>query len=220
MKFAVSFSGGKDSMLAMHKMITDGHVCEVIFTTTNKDIGSWFHDIDVDILKSIADSSNVEFIQADIEIEKYDEMFEENLRFIKDKYLVDGIVFGDIDIIDHYNWCQQRCDNVGLKAVFPLWNEDRVKIVEEFIELGYKAIIKRVDKNKLPKNILKRQLDRDLLIEFEEYGIDLCGENGEYHTLVYGGPLFNNDINLQIKSVTETENTYVLDVSLATKRGD
>ncbi|MDF9866775.1 diphthine-ammonia ligase [Bacilli bacterium PM5-3] len=214
MRFVVSFSGGKDSMLAMHRMIEAGNECVGIFTTTNENIGSWFHDIEIPILKAIANNLNVDFIQATLNVKNYNEMFESNLYNIKEKYNIDAVVFGDIDIEDHKKWCLERCQALELQAIFPLWNNDRKAIVQEFIDLKYQAIIKRIDKNKLDKSFLGKTLNNDLLEKFKEYNIDLCGENGEYHTLVYDGPLFKNEVGLLKTDIKETENTYILGVKL------
>lgn len=217
MNFIASFSGGKDSMLAVSKMIEQGHNCSGLMTTTNEDIGSWFHDIDINILKQIATELGVNFYQASLKQESYSEMFEESLKKIKKNNDFDAVVFGDIDIQDHRDWCTQRCENIGVKAIFPLWQMDRITVVEEFINQGYQALIKRVDKNKLSKESLGKTLDNDLMNYFAEINIDVCGENGEYHTLVFNGPLFKKTVPLKLGKIIETENSYVLEVKLDEK---
>lgn len=214
MRFITSFSGGKDSMLACHKMIEENHEMVAIMSTTNEDIGSWFHNINLNILANIALNLGVEFVPAKLQQSRYTEMFEETLVKLKNKYQIEAIVFGDIDIQDHREWCEERCQNTGLKAVFPLWQLDRRAVVDEFIKLGYKAMIKKVAKDKLDKSYLGKDLSHEIIEEFSELGIDECGENGEYHTLVYDGPLFKEKVNLVIEGIEESEYTYMLNVSL------
>lgn len=214
-KFFVSYSGGKDSMLALDRMVNDGHELVGIFTTTNADIGSWFHDIKLNIINEVAKSLNTVFEKASVRAnDQYTSDFENVLKDLKTKYQITSIVFGDIDIIDHQKWCQDRCNAVGLKAIFPLWNEDRVALVNEFIDKGYQAIIKRVDKTKMSKDFLGQVLSHELVNKFSEIKIDECGENGEYHTLVIDGPLFNYAIPIEILDIEETEGSYNLNVSL------
>ncbi|WP_423364594.1 diphthine--ammonia ligase [Mycoplasma sp. P36-A1] len=214
-KFLVSYSGGKDSMLALDRMLKDKNELVGIFTTTNKDIGSWFHDINLNILENVAKSIDTIFIPVKLrEGNEYTEDFENALKALKQQYSIDCIVFGDIDIEEHRIWCSERCNNVGLEAIFPLWQENRLSLVKEFIDKGYKAVIKKVDKNKLPKETLGKTLDYSVLNYFTEVGIDECGENGEYHTLVYDGPIFKQKINLDIKDIQETEYSYNLNINL------
>lgn len=213
MRFITSFSGGKDSMLALHRMIKENNDCIGILTTTNEDKGSWFHDIELNILEEIAEQLNIKFFKASLSVEEYSKEFIEKCLLIKKQYPFDAIVFGDIDIKSHREWCEGVCNEIGVKAIFPLWQENRIAIVQEFVELGYKAKIKRIDKNIMDKKYLGCDLSQELIDEFNKLNIDACGENGEYHTLVYDGPLFANKISLEIIDIQESENTFSLKIS-------
>lgn len=214
MRFITSFSGGKDSMLAAHVMIENNHEMVAIMSTTNEDTGSWFHNIELNILNNIASNLNVDFIPARLNQNSYTEMFEQTLIDLKKTYNIDAIVFGDIDIQEHRDWCEARCKKAKLEAVFPLWQRNRKDVVEMFINLGYKAMIKKVAKNKLPLTYLGEDLSLKLLDEFSDLKIDECGENGEYHTLVYDGPLFDKKVELDKGNIEETEFSYMLNVKL------
>ncbi|MEG0283901.1 MAG: diphthine--ammonia ligase [Erysipelotrichales bacterium] len=208
MKFIMSFSGGKDSTLALDYMLRDNHQLVGLFTTTNKDEGSWFHDINLALLSKIADSLNTKLLAMPLSQQQYTEDFEQALQQLKEEYNIEAIAFGDIDIQKHFDWCKQRCDKVGIEAIFPLWNKNRLDIVKEFLDLEYKAIIKKVDKKVLNKDIIGSTLDYKMIDYFQEIGIDECGENGEYHTIVVDGPLFNNEIKVKVDSIEENEYTY------------
>ena len=118
---------------------------------------------------------------------------EEALRKAK-KAGAEFVCFGDIDIEGHRIWGEERCRNVGLSALYPLWHANREENAREVINLGYKCVIKSVDNTKLPKSMLGKILDEALLEEMAQCGIDVCGENGEYHTLVVDGPIFRSPI--------------------------
>lgn len=214
MRFITSFSGGKDSMLACHKMIEENHEMVAIMSTTNEDVGSWFHNIELNILANIALNLGVDFVPAKLPQEHYTEMFEEVLIDLKQKYDISAIVFGDIDIEEHREWCENRCQKAGLQAVFPLWQLDRRAVVDDFINLGYKAMIKKVAKDKLDASYLGKDLSNQIIEEFSNLKIDECGENGEYHTLVYDGPLFKDRVHLIIENQEETEFSFMLNVKL------
>ena len=96
-----------------------------------------------------------------------------------------------------------------MTAVLPLWQEDRKKLVKEFIDLGFKAKIVVVNKTMMSPEFLGRDLSHELLEEIEKTGADVCGENGEYHTVVYDGPLFKTPLNLNFsKEVKDIEGKW------------
>jgi uncharacterized protein (TIGR00290 family) len=211
-KFITSFSGDKDSMLALDRMIAQGHHCLGLLVSTNDDHGSWFHDVDIALLNDLAKKLGMNILHARIRQAYYNDMFETYLSDMKSDLAFEAVVFGDIDIIEHRMWCEARCQMVGVKALFPLWQEDRELLVREFINKGYKALLKRVNKNYLDQSFLKRTLDLDMIEEFKVLGIDVCGENGEYHTLVYDGPLFLEPLDYQVDEIIESENCFSLKI--------
>ena len=121
--------------------------------------------------------------------EDYDAVYEKALQDAKDNG-AEAVVFGDIDIEGHREWDTKRAENVGLKAEFPLWHINRRENVENCLNEGFKAVITCVDTEKLSKDYLGKILDWKMLKKFEDAGIDVCGENGEYHTMVVDAPMF------------------------------
>lgn len=215
MRVIVSFSGGKDSMLALYRAIQAGHEVCAIMTTSSGTTHSCFHDIDLNIIQNVSEMIGVAFEPVMCsEGNEYTKDYERALLKLKDKYQLQAVIFGDIDLMAHLDWCTKRCLNCGLEAIFPLWQQDRVEIVESFVNLGFKTIIKRVTKEQLDKAFLGRVLDHQLIKEFVELGIDACGENGEYHSLVYDGPIFKKPVHLKLLNTIEHENSYSLDVEL------
>ena len=99
-----------------------------------------------------------------------------------------------------------------MNAEFPLWQEDREKLVYEFIDNGYKATIKKVNLDNLGEHFLGKVLTKELIQDIKATGSDACGENGEYHTFVSDGPLFKNPIEFKIDKITLDKNYGHLDI--------
>ena len=106
------------------------------------------------------------------------------------------MVFGDIYLLDMINWVERVCGDLGVQPVEPLWQQDPIKIVDEFTGLGFKAIIVSCQAEKMGKEYLGRPVDVDLANELKKKGVCPCGENGEFHTLVVDGPIFKEPIRI------------------------
>lgn len=196
MKFALSFSGGKDSILALHKMAAAGHEPAALLVMCREDgQRSWVHGMDKEMLEAVSGALEIPLFCCQAGGETYAEDMENALRELK-KQGVEACVFGDIDIADHRAWDEARCAASGLQAVLPLWGCDRLENVREAVSLGYRCVIKCVRNGVLPETLLGKTLSEETLSEMEACGIDLCGENGEYHTVVTDGPLFKHPVSL------------------------
>lgn len=185
MEFAASFSGGKDSILAIKNMIDKGNRIVSLIVSTNKENDkSWTHNIQKDYFIEVSKILKCEVIFTDSNVENYETCFEDALKIAK-TLGASACVFGDIDIINHIKWNKERCDNVGIQCIHPLMFQDRKKIIDNFLNTNFIAKIKKVDNSKLEECFVGKILDKKLIYEFEnKYNIDLCGENGEYHTIV------------------------------------
>ncbi|MFR6017181.1 MAG: diphthine--ammonia ligase [Paraclostridium sordellii] len=205
--FIMSFSGGKDSTLALYRMIKKGYKPVALLTTLKKNKGkSWTHGITNSLLEKVSKSLQIPILKVECDIDEYETEFEKAL--IEGKKMGAQIcVFGDIDIEEHKQWDILRCENTGLKAKFPLWQEDREKLVYEFIDSGFTTIIKTINLKYLDEKYLGKVLDRSVVKEIELSGADICGENGEYHTFVINGPLFSQPIEFENKGKV-LENGY------------
>lgn len=193
-KIVVSFSGGKDSTLALYRMIREGYKIIGLLVTFDNQNDSCFHRIPKDILKRISEELEIPLVEVDCSDGKnYEEEFENALKILKENG-AEICVFGDIDIEAHKKWCLDRCDAAGIKGKFPLWQEDRESLTNEFLDYGFKAVIKKVNLKALTEEFLGKELSKEVVSEIKSLGSDPSGENGEYHTLVFGGPIFKNEV--------------------------
>jgi uncharacterized protein (TIGR00290 family) len=215
LKAVVSYSGGKDGALAFFRAKKLGYEPMSLLTTYNKSAArSWFHGVPTDVLHKVAESIGVpiEIATADTG-DGYGKNFETALIRLREKG-AEVCIFGDIDIDAHREWNEARCRNSGLKGVYPLWQENRKSLVYELIDSGFKAVITIVDTKQLPERFIGRTLTRELAEEIAAEGADICGENGEYHSFVYDGPIFSEPIDVKFGSVLRNGDYSILPVAL------
>lgn len=212
MKFVMSYSCGKDSTLALHKMIYQGHQPLGLLVMVNEqEDRSFFHGADRSMLERYAQVLDIPLLPCPAAGERYHLAMEECLLRAKTQG-AQAVCFGDIDIEGNRAWGEERCRNTGLEAVYPLWQRDRVENVYDLIRTGYKCLIKSIDKTLLPASLLGTILDEKALAVMETCGIDLCGENGEYHTLVMDGPIFKRPLPYETGRILDFGNRAVIEV--------
>ena len=211
-KFIASYSGGKDSILAVYRAIqAELSLLELITTYNTGADRSWFHGITENLIQKVSDSLGIPIRLIKTSGERYEANFEKALSDAKSRG-AEVCVFGDIDIEGHLEWCTARCENTGLIPYFPLLKEERKKLVYEFIDSGFSAIITIVDTARIPGDFLGQVLSREVADLIEKSGADICGENGEYHTFVYYGPIFAEKIDFQISGRVERDKYSILNI--------
>lgn len=200
MKVVVSWSGGLESSLACHKVIKEGHevVCLVTFVLDNY-WPAMGHPPQIMSLQS--ESIGIPHILVKVD-EPYKEGYKKAIEKLMKTWEAKGIVTGDIYVVDetHGNWMESVCEGLDINVIMPLWDQDTLNVLNEEISEGFRAVYTCVKQPwfnekwiglELNKNTLK-----DLLRLANEKGIDPCGENGEYHTMVIDGPIFNKKIKI------------------------
>lgn len=193
----VSWSGGKDSCLALYKAIEQGYDPKKLFTMVSMEHAvSSAHRLQESILKAQAQAMGIEHTSGKALFNDYESIFISNLKQFKAQGIDYGI-FGDIDIEEHKEWEDNVCKEASMTPVLPLWQRNRKEIVKEFLELGFKAKIIVVNTAMIDAKFLGQDLSDALMKNIEEYGADVCGENGEYHTVVYDGPIFHKPVELK-----------------------
>ncbi len=190
MNFVLSYSFGKDSTLSLHRMLQQKNNPVALIVMVNEEMErSFFHGVDYSLMKEISDCLEIPILFGRSSGGDYDIVMEDTLRKAKELG-AEVAVFGDIDISDHKTWCDERCKNAEIVSEFPLWHNDRSEILDELIQNGYSCVIKTINNEKLGRELLGRAIDREIIKEFKKREIDICGENGEYHTIVLDGPVF------------------------------
>jgi len=195
-KVFVSWSGGKDSALACYNAIKNDKVKVAYLLNMLSENGthSRSHHLSVAMLKAQAGAMGIPIMQKQAAWGGYEEEFKKALAFFKRERIQAG-VFGDIDVQEHRDWVERVCSESGLNAILPLWQRPRESLMEEFISLGFKAVVVTVKLECLGSEWLGRHLDKNFVRKIKQLGtVDLCGENGEYHTFVYDGPLFKKPV--------------------------
>ena len=212
--FFCSWSGGKDSALSLYKAVDLGWKPQALLNILNEDgKNSRSHNLPFSILKAQADSLNIPLVTKNATWDDYEKIFIEALKEFK-KQGIDSGVFGDIDIKDHRKWEEMVCEKAGLKAHLPLWNQSREELLFEFLDLGFITMIVVVNQSYLGKKYLGEIIDKELIAEFKKIGIDPSGENGEYHTVVLDGPIFDHLVEIEKKDQVENKGYYFQNINL------
>ena len=194
--FFCSWSGGKDSALALFKAIqADYEPKKLLNMLSEKGKKSRSHNLSLSVLEAQAEALNISLETRRASWDEYEETFIEALKDFNKEGIKTG-VFGDIDLEGHREWEEKVCKKAGLEAFLPLWQKKREDLLNEFIDVGFKTMIIVVNEEYLDKKYLGKIIDKDLIKEFNEIGIDPSGENGEYHTVVLDGPLFNKKLEV------------------------
>lgn len=203
--FFCSWSGGKDSCLAFYYAVQSGGKPYCFFTMLSEEgERSRSHAIPLRILEQQAASLEVPLVTRAASWEDYEKIFVGQLREFKAEGVEVG-VFGDIDLEEHRKWQENACAAAGMKAYLPLWGRSRREIVAELVDLGFQAVIVAVNEEKMGREYLGKVMDRPLMDELESKGIDVAGENGEYHTVITDGPLFQKPLTLEVKGIESHE---------------
>ncbi len=220
MKVACCWSGGKDSCYAYWKAVAQGHdVCYLVnFASTVRPGRNAFHGVRHKLIRMQAEAAGVPLIQRETSWEGYEQSFREVMNQLRSEG-IEGVVTGDIDIVEHRTWTENMCGEVGLKALLPLWKLDRRKIIMDFVDEGFESIVVCLRADMLDETWLGRSIDRNFISDLQAYGrncsVDICGENGEYHTFVMDGPAFHKRISVTLGSKVLSEGYWFQDIAEA-----
>ena len=214
MKAFVSWSGGKESALALYRARQGREVKAVYLLNMVSEDGrrSRSHGINPDLIQRQAEMMGLVLIRQRCSWSTYEAEFKRAVLFLKKKGIEAGI-FGDIDIQEHRDWVERICKETKLEPILPLWKEGRKVLVNEFIAAGFKAIVVSVRVDVMRDEWLGRIIDEKFVAELQNLGnVDLCGENGEYHTFVFDGPIFRKPVGFAIGRKVLKEDRWFLDL--------
>jgi len=195
-----SWSGGKDSCFACYRAIVSGLKVRYLANMITEDAKrSWTHGQSPELLQVQAQAVGIPLVQRRTAMADYEAQFKDMLLTLKQEGVTGG-VFGDIDIEEHRQWIDRVCQEVGIIPYLPLWGQSQDKIMRDFIDSGFEAVVVTTKADLLGEEWLGRKVDLDFIKHLDELretkDFTLCGEAGEYHTFVTNGPLFNQRIEI------------------------
>lgn len=196
------WSGGKDSSLALWRVLQQQELdIRYLITTISKEHQRIsMHGVRVELLEEQAKSIGIPLLKMELVDSPDNKAYESALDKVFNELKTEGIdtvVFGDIFLEDLKEYRLSLLDKVDMQAIFPIWKEDTTDLFQEFINSGFKAVTVCVDGNKLPLSYAGRALDADFQQQLPK-NVDPCGENGEFHTFVFNGPMFQYPVDMEV----------------------
>lgn len=214
MKKAVfNWSGGKDSALALQKVLEEKEfeVIALLTTMNEESQKSSMHSIPLEILERQADSIGIPLyaVTSSTMLKNYEEKMVEAVQHFKEQG-VKHFIFGDIFLSDVKAYRESKLQPLGIEVVEPLWEKTSQEVIDDFLASGIKSKIVVTQADLLDETYIGKDLDADLVKSFPQ-NIDVCGENGEYHTLCYAGGLFQKEVEFTISETIKTSFDFTLD---------
>ena len=197
-KALFNWSGGKDSAMAYYLILQEKkYEIASLLTSVNEQTGRIsMHGVRKDLLIKQVYELGQDLKLLELPEKASMSIYEERLGEIMHSFENEGVrysIFGDIFLEDLRNYRDKQLQKVNMKGVYPLWKRNTSELAHEFIKLGFKAIVTAVDAQKLDKSFCGRIIDEAFLNDLPE-DVDPCGENGEFHSFVFDGPVFNNPV--------------------------
>jgi len=211
--YAASWSGGKDGCLAAYRAMQQGVEIGFLLNTISDQYNRVrFHGTPKNFIHTQAQALGIELLQWPTPDDTYEDSYQAALRELKSRG-VEGMVFGDIFPEANRDWGIRMCEAVGLKWLYPIYGLDTQQVMAEFLGAGFEAVIV----SGRPDLFSGEQMGMHLGLEFlawarEQPGLDVCGENGEYHTVVIDGPIFKQRIEITEGEPVQVNGHWFLDV--------
>ena len=193
-RHALMWSGGKDGALALLRARARGIAVDRLVNFSDRETGRVrFHATRTELIASQARAIGIELAQYPTTWPEYEPAFRGMLAdLVRDGF--SGVIFGDIHLVDVRAWYEERVAAAGLAHVEPLWGEAPADLVTEFVASGSRAVITCCEDGKLDERWLGRIIDDDFVRDIARLPVDAAGENGEYHSFAFSGPLFTDPV--------------------------
>ncbi len=213
------WSGGKDSAMALAELLRAGE-CEIaaLLTTVTEDYDRIsMHGVRRTLLEAQASALGLPLHIVKIPAGCTNEIYEARMRRAMEHFYAQGIrrvAFGDLFLADIREYRERNLARVGMEAIFPLWLRDTTELARGFIADGFRAVLVCVDPRKLDASFAGREYDASLLADLPA-GVDPCGENGEFHSFVYAGPIFSEPVAITRGETVERDGFVFTDLRIA-----
>ncbi len=200
-RILVGWSGGKDSAMVLHEVLKmrNIEIAALLTTVTEGYDRISMHGVRRALLVEQAKSSGFPLHEIFIPQNCTNEIYEQRMQDALEQYKQEGVetaAFGDLFLEDIRSYREERMSRIGMRCMFPLWGRPTQALAEQFIDLGFRTIVVCVDTKALGREFAGRDYDRSFLDDLPP-GVDPCGENGEFHSFVYDGPIFHTPIRAQ-----------------------
>lgn len=200
-----NWSSGKDAAMALFELQQNEQTVDLLLTTTNaKYQRVSMHGLRIALLKAQATAIGIPLQLVELEenpsMESYNEAMANKLSELKNSGFTTSC-FGDIFLEDLRTYREGQLKNLGITTLFPIWKKDTRTLLHRFIDLGFKAIVVCIDEQVLDKSFCGREIDRSFLADLPPH-VDPCGENGEFHTFCYDGPIFSEPVSFVKRKLT------------------
>ncbi|WP_136666628.1 diphthine--ammonia ligase [Flavobacterium sp. H122] len=204
-KAIFNWSSGKDSALALYKILqSNDYEIVSLLTSVNKQYNRIsMHGVRAELLEQQAKSIGLSLHKMEIPEMPTMEIYEEVMRNTLTDFKNNGVthsIFGDIFLEDLRKYREEKLENIGFTGVFPLWKRDTKELIHEFLDLGFKTIVTCVNERNLDKSFVGRVIDEQFIKDLPDK-VDVCGENGEFHTFTFDGPIFSKPIDFEIGEI-------------------
>jgi uncharacterized protein (TIGR00290 family) len=211
-KVIVGWSSGKDSVRALYEVLRTKRyeVLELLTTVTRDYDRISIHGVRRVLLEQQADALGFPLEKMLVPKGVTDAEYEDIMLKVLNRHVADGVfsvVYGDLFLEDVKKYRERMLAKIGMKGIFPLWKRNTLELAREFIDLGFKAVITCVDSKSLGKNFAGREFDRKFLADLPA-DVDPCGENGEFHSFVYDGPIFSKSVLFTKGEILLRENRF------------
>jgi uncharacterized protein (TIGR00290 family) len=194
-RYALMWSGGKDSALALDRATRSGiKVARLISFFDSATRRVRFHATRVELLEAQSEAVGIALRAIPTAWSGMEEALRAELSSLREEGFA-GVVLGDIHLADVRAWYEERVVGAGLEHVEPIWGEPPPALLGEFIASGGRAVVTCVDLTRLPEAWLGRVIDASFAVEIGNTGVDVCGENGEFHSFAFAGPVFNRPVS-------------------------
>ena len=211
-KVLFTWSGGKDSAMSLY-VLRKFHNYEIaaLLTSVTEDYDRIsMHGVRRVLLEQQARSLGLPleilYITRNSSNEEYEAKMKEKLLQYKSQGVF-SVVFGDIFLEDLRKYRENNLAQIGMEGIFPIWKRDTTELASTFIDLDFKAVITCVDSQSLDGKFVGRYFDNSFLSELPPK-VDPCGENGEFHTFVYDGPIFSERIRFRRGKIVLRDNRF------------
>jgi uncharacterized protein (TIGR00290 family) len=199
-KILLAWSGGKDSAMALYELrrMPEVEIVGLLTTVTESYDRISMHGVRSGLLEQQAEALGLALVRVDIPPDCPNQVYESRMEKVLEGFQGDGVeavAFGDLFLQGIRSYRESNLAKIGMRGIFPLWGRDTRDLMRDFLALGFRGVVVCVDTQQIPASFAGRMIDNAFLQDLPP-GADPCGENGEFHTFAFDGPLFKQPIPL------------------------